>query len=538
MATSGEDDLKFGDEHEDDARQRGLRPWKILIADDEHAVHDVTRLALSDSIIHGRRLHFLHAYSGSEAVDIMRGDPDIALVLMDVVMEDDAAGLDAVETIRDELGNKAVRIVLRTGQPGQAPEHDVVTRYDINDYKEKTELTLTKLYTVVHTSIGHYRELTAMAKNKHGLEKVISASSRIFELKSLQQFARGVLEQLAALLYAGRDSALVRVEGLAATRHDGHGLLLLAGTGHFADCEGRQLGEVASPQVLACIDTALRDRRIVFADSTFVGYFGTTVDVEHVLFLQSESPFGETDLQLIELFCHNVAIAFDNLALHQDTLDAQSDVIMMLTQTIEERSLETRFHTRRVAEYSRLLGGLCGMSERELELLPVAAALHDVGKIAIADSILQKPGLLSDTEREQMQAHADRGRRLLHGQRRPALQAAAVVASQHHEHWDGHGYPQGLQREAIHPYARIVGLADVFDALCSRRCYKEPWPLAKVMEYIQAQRGRQFDPALVDLFVANLDDFLEIRERFDESAIDPARPDPPPREAVAAQSAH
>jgi response regulator RpfG family c-di-GMP phosphodiesterase len=494
----------------------GLPPWRVLIADDEEEVHRVTLLTLANTTVHGRPLEFLHAYSGGEALAVMRDEIDVALVLMDVVMEEEHAGLEAVRAIREELGNTSVRIVLRTGQPGQAPEREVVTRFDINDYKEKTELTAKKLHTLVHTTLSHYRELTALAQNKAGLEKVIAASARIFEQKSLRRFAHGVLEQLAALLYAGRNAALVRADGLAASRMPGDNLRLLAGTGCFADQDGQAVAEIAPPEVMASIELALRERRMVCDGGNFVHWFGTSSNVEHVLFLHASVPIGGTDLRLIELFCRNVAIAFDNLALHQDILDAQSDVIMLLSQTIEERSQETRFHVRRVAEYSRLLGQLYGLGDHELELLPIAAALHDVGKIAIPDSILHKPGQLDGEERRFMETHAERGQRLLAGQKSETLRAAAIIAAQHHEHWDGGGYPGHLSQRGIHLYGRIVGLADVFDALCSRRCYKEPWPLPEVVEYIRVQRGRQFDPELVDLFIGHLDQFVEIQGRFRE----------------------
>src|SRR5690349_21662205 len=194
-------------------------PWKILIVDDDEEVHGVTKLALADFRVHGRPLTFLDAYTGADAVKIMRQEQDVAIILMDVVMENEHAGLDAVEAIRKDLHNSRVRIVLRTGQPGQAPESEVVSRFDINDYKEKTELTTKKLYTVIHTGLSHYRELVALDSNRRGLHKVIDASARIFEQQALERFAEGVLQQLAALLYANSDAVMIRTASVAATRH-------------------------------------------------------------------------------------------------------------------------------------------------------------------------------------------------------------------------------------------------------------------------------------------------------------------------------
>ena len=155
-------------QREPHAAPRGVEPWKILVVDDDEEVHKVTRLALTGFTFKGRPLRFLDASSGREAVELMRSEQDVAIVLMDVVMETEHAGLDAVEAIRKELGNRRVRIVLRTGHAGQVPERDVVTRYDINDYREKAELTVNKLFTVIHTSLSHYHELAGLAANHHG----------------------------------------------------------------------------------------------------------------------------------------------------------------------------------------------------------------------------------------------------------------------------------------------------------------------------------------------------------------------------------
>jgi CheY-like chemotaxis protein len=153
------DELVFAAEDEvTSSPESAVTPWRVLLVDDEEEIHAVTVLALEGVTFADQPLEFLHAYSGAESVQIMRENDDIALILMDVVMETDHAGLDAVRTIRQEIGNRYCRIVLRTGQPGEAPERDIITQYDINDYKEKTELTATKLFTVVHTALASYRD--------------------------------------------------------------------------------------------------------------------------------------------------------------------------------------------------------------------------------------------------------------------------------------------------------------------------------------------------------------------------------------------
>jgi CheY-like chemotaxis protein len=164
--------LTYAEEAGGLAESRAAAPsWKLLIVDDEEGVHVVTKMSLTDFLLDGRPLEFLSAYSGREAVELVQRHPDVALILMDVVMETDSAGLDTVEEIRNRLGNRIVRIVLRTGQAGVAPEREVVDRYDIDDYKEKTEVTARRLYTMVRTQIMSYDALLAAQKRIEYLER-------------------------------------------------------------------------------------------------------------------------------------------------------------------------------------------------------------------------------------------------------------------------------------------------------------------------------------------------------------------------------
>jgi response regulator RpfG family c-di-GMP phosphodiesterase len=498
-----------------------VAPWKVLVVDDDEEIHRVTRLALGSFSVLGRPLHLISAYTGRDAVDIMRREQDVALILLDVVMETEHAGLDAVQAIRHDLGNRFVRIVLRTGQPGQAPEMEVVRKFDINDYKEKTELTTTKLYTVLQTGLALYRELMAMERNRLGLESVIEASATLLNAHSLGQFQRGVLEQLAALLYARRDAFIVGASGVAASLTDGK-LRVSAGTGAYQGTEGTLAEDVLPADALGHVRKAMDSGAFDIGPHHFAAYFATRHGSRYVVYLQSEARFSPADTRLIELFSRNVAVAFDNLSLTQDLLDSQRRLILLLSAGIEERSPDLHNHVKRVSEYSRLLAGLVGLGPDDIEAVRVAAAMHDLGKISIPDAILNKPGALTAEERRQMETHVQRGHRMLEGQRGELMQTADAVVSGHHERWDGSGYPAGLRGAQTHLYARITGLCDVFDALSSRRVYKDVWPVEQVVEYIRAQRGVQFDPQLVDVFLANLPRFLEIRERFPSDGPAPA----------------
>jgi len=185
-------------------------------------------------------------------------------------------------------------------------------------------------------------------------------------------------------------------------------------------------------------------------------------------------------------------------------------LISRLGDAVESRSKESGNHIRRIAEFSKLLAKEYGLDEVECEVIKQASPMHDVGKIATPDQILLKQGKLTDQEMEIMRQHAQVGYDILKGSERPILKAAAIISHQHHEKYNGSGYPRKMVGEEIHVYARIVALADVFDALIHRRCYKGAWPIDDVISLIVSEKGKHFDPKLVDILVNNLDQFIDI----------------------------
>lgn len=202
------------------------------------------------------------------------------------------------------------------------------------------------------------------------------------------------------------------------------------------------------------------------------------------------------------------------LLLQEDIVDTQREVIYKMGEIGETRSKETGNHVKRVAEYSRLLAIKAGMSEEEADLLYAASPMHDIGKVGIPDSILTKPGQLDEGEWEVMRSHCDIGFNILKKSERPILKAAAIISYQHHEKWDGSGYPRRLKEEEIHIFGRITAIADVFDALGTKRVYKEAWGHDEVLEYFRSESGKHFDPTLTKLFLENMSEFLIIRDKF------------------------
>jgi response regulator RpfG family c-di-GMP phosphodiesterase len=335
-------------------------PWKILIVDDDTDIHDITEMALRRLVYENRPLSFINAFTSSEAIDQLEQHPDIAIALLDVVMETDTSGLDLVKTIREDMRNSNIRIVVRTGNPGLAPEESVTLNYDINDYRGKTELTAQSLRTVIITALRSYK-------------------------------------------------ALVTITGLK-----------------------------------------------------------------------------------------------------QEIDDTQRELIYSLGEIAESRCIDNSQHVKRVGYISAFLAKKLGFSLHDIEIMHLAASMHDVGKLAIDEKILNKPGKLTAEEFDQIKTHCRYGNELLKNSQRELLKEAAIIAYEHHENYDGSGYPRGLSGNDIHFTSRIVALVDVFDALATKRVYKEKWPQEEIVEFISSQRGIKFDPRIVDVFLENLDEINEI----------------------------
>ncbi len=502
------------------SNEQGCRPvedtWKIMIIDDEVEVHTVTKLSLKRMIFEGKGFQFVSAYSAAEAKELLKQHDDIAIVLLDVVMETEDAGLTVAHYIRNDLKNKLVRIILRTGHPGQAPEESVIMDYDINDYREKTELTAQKMNTTIITALRSFRDLSIIDTNRKGLQKVIESSATIFEMQSLSKFASGVLTQLVSLMRLHPSSLYCQNSGFTAGKKKKgiNELYILAATGNYTADVGLLLKECVSSKLWNDIETAFKQKQSLYYPDRMVIYCSSKQGAENLIYFEGIKELTAWERDLIELFVINVSIAFDNLYLIGEVTDTQKDIIYILGEVAEARSLETGHHVKRVAEVSRILGNKYGLTREEVENLRIAASIHDLGKLAVADAILNKPDKLTPEEFAAMKYHSEMGYEMLKNSDRDILKAAAVIALQHHEYYNGTGYPQGLKGDQIHIYSRIVALADVFDALGNRRVYKEPWPISEIVQYIREQRDRQFDPILVDIFLENLEEMTKVREMF------------------------
>ena len=494
------------------ALPQSLRSWKVAIIDDERQVHAVTKLVLGNTRIDDIPLEFLSAYSAVDGLRLFQDHPDIALAFIDVVMEQDDAGLNLIHQIRNELQNHTTRIVLRTGQPGSSPEDTVIRTYDINDYKSKTELTDTKLKTCTYSCIRSYRDIITIEASQRGMRKVITASDSVLLSQTLHQFGNAVLEHMIQLL--GIDTT----EMYLVSRHeDLYGdteIRLLAATGAAVELYNRWDTSIIPEEIKKQILQTLERKTSLSGDGIFIGYYNTNPRTESVLYTHFRQPDSDIQEDILKLFAANITLIFQNLAGRETVQETQKELLLILGDAIEQRSKETGAHVRRVSLMCELMALKIGMSHEYAETLRYSSPLHDVGKIGIPESILHKPAKLDPDEWEIMKTHATIGYELLKNSNQIIAKMGARIAYTHHEHWDGNGYPRGLAGEDIPLEGRIVAIIDVIDALGSTRSYKKPWNEADIRTYIRERRGRQFDPKLVDAALDLFTTFKTIRRQL------------------------
>jgi response regulator RpfG family c-di-GMP phosphodiesterase len=484
------------------ATQPLQRPWRVLVVDDDADVHAVTRLALRNLSFRGRELELFSAHSAAEGFRLLQGTADIALVLLDVVMETDDAGLVLARRIREELGNHTVRVVLRTGQPGQAPEQRVIIDYDINDYKAKTELTTQRLFTAVISALRAYETLTILERSRAGLGKILAAVPNLYQAGSLREFASGVLVQVSAVFDVGTD-------GMLCVMASGSGEpAVLAASGEYADLAGQALLPAGHP-LLATFARALREQASQYEPRATVLLLHTQQQQRLCIAVSPPLPIAPEQRDLLELYCQRIAAAFDNQYLFDQLRKTQEATVEVLAEVAEFRNQGALDHACRVRDLSSRIarrmkeraGGDPELTAELVALIGLASMLHDVGMASGFDPQAH-PGELTAELRSAMQGHANTGRMMLEraaGKVGGAsyLAVAAQVAGAHHEWFDGSGYPDGLKGAAIPLCARIVAAADVFDALVSQRHYRGAGSAAGALDYLRAQSARQFDPEVV-----------------------------------------
>lgn len=312
------DELIFLDEDETPETETMSEVWNVLVVDDDEEIHSVTRLALSDLTVSKRKLNFLHAYSGQEALEILAEQgQNIAIILLDVVMETDDAGLVTAKKLREELGLSEPRIILRTGQPGYAPEENVIKEYDINDYKTKTELTRSRLVTTIISSIRSYQQILTINQSRLGLGKIISSASDLLEQHSVCGFCEGVISQISALIGLEANGLVSAKAGAILDKENDDGIYVLGALGDYSEYVNQKLESVSNDKVVLHVTQCLQQQGHIFTDDFYVLYLKSS-NYEAAVCLQTQKAVEDVDKQLLEVFLSSISIGYENVNLiHQ-----------------------------------------------------------------------------------------------------------------------------------------------------------------------------------------------------------------------------
>ncbi|HOQ32414.1 MAG TPA: response regulator [Candidatus Hydrogenedens sp.] len=502
---------------------------KILIVDDELIIRELLFDLLTDE---GFFVEL--ASDGETALKIIRDDSEIAVLFTDIIMPK-MDGIMLIHKAR-ELNPGIVPIIM-TGYATIETARAAV-KEGAYDYVLKP-FNISEIKTVVNNALERNRLIQENARLKE-ITELFKISENISAIRDEEQLFRFILNAALEHTQAKRGSILEVVE-------DGKYLKVVASTGLPSEMNGKTIpvdfktisGMVVKnlePLLIeditqnpnlqnfliglknkSFISVPLQRKKSEFMESHPLAI--NEQDVIAVLNVTDKSDgevFSETDLKVLKIIANHGASAIENARLIHEIESAQREIVFTLGEIVETRSRETGSHVKRVAEYSKLLALKLGLSNKEAEILRLASPLHDVGKVGIPDAILNKPGPLTPSEFDVIKTHTTIGYDMLSKTKGVVLQSAAIIALEHHERFDGNGYPNGKKGKDIHIFGRIVGIADVFDALGVERVYKRAWTLDEIKEYFGEQRGKQFDPDLVDVFFSNIEEVLQIRERFPE----------------------
>lgn len=317
-----DDDIFFLEDDTDappENKASDTEAWNILIIDDDPDVHSATMFALHELKIQDRTLNFLHAYSTAEARKVLLHSHEIAVILLDVVMGDDDAGLQLVSYIRDTLELMEVRIILRTGQAGYAPEMEAIRDYDINDYKSKTELTQAKLFTTVTSAIRSYEQIRTISSSKQGLEFIIKASAKLMGLNDIREFAQNLIHYFNELLGATPKAFVCTSNFTDSPRQRGEeknlGLRVIASTDEYSDWIDRAFVQLADKNLQSIIQTALFERHHFYENKYTVLHFSNLSGASLVLYVDVGIQHQPTLIRLIDMFCSNASVCLDNVVL-------------------------------------------------------------------------------------------------------------------------------------------------------------------------------------------------------------------------------
>ena len=498
--------------------------WDVLVVDDEPNVQEVTALALSRLAFEGvpLRLHF--ASSAEAAIELLHKIPGVSVVLLDVVMEHEASGLELISYVRDRMKNPYVRFILRTGQAGAAPESQIIQNYDIQEYWNKVDLTVKRLRNTVISALRSYVSLVRMERRREISDFILQQSRKlqdesVDETQFVELIAKGIIGVFTNSRYTMPHDAdhTDAFSSLILRGANGGGPLWLIASalGRFEAWAGAPIEALPDEETRAILlDMLAQDEPIMMAQDDvhlrLLLTFTAPGTRQSALYLQA--PANSIDPSyLMTLATHSQAI-FKSKSAHWLTRRSYAKSALRMAGIVETRLGGNEDYLRRMSRQVQLLAQRAGCDAREAHQLSQAAALHDLGNIKLPDAVLIKPGPLTAGEWALVRTHPQLGHDLLAASSLEDLQFGALIALEHHEKWDGSGYPHGKRGLDISLGARITSIIDVHDRMTSDRPYRKALSTAEALEFLRAKAGADFDPDLVAMFFEIYDEIAAAKD--------------------------
>ena len=499
--------------------------WKILIVDNDAEVHDATTLVLADFVFENKPIEFIHAYSRTEAHEYFKQHANIALAIIGVAMEENNSGLELVEEVRMGLNNHYTRIILRTDQPSTVTHSQVIKAYDIDGYNEKTDTSNQNIHTLTYSALRAYRDICAIHQHKKALNKIVDSFSKTLRFTKKSDFTYSTIDEIFNLFSAvkstffySQPSPTTQPQDKRHTQPKKHFQTLVC-NGDLTQYNNVNSLSCLPVRILAKAETVLNTQRSQYFRKSYGYYFSTKNAYEHVVFIDFYNDPNHDEKQLLDVFLNNVSTAFENITAKEEIINGQNEILYFLMDAVETGRIASHTHAKQVVLYAEKFAQLYGLPESDISLLKHATPLHDIGMSIIPNSLVNDEKKLSSDDKKIIQQHCEYGHVVLCKSSNIILQTAANIALQHHEHWDGLGYPYGLKNKEISLFSRIVNLADTFDALTCSRSYRSAWPKEDIRQHFISNTGKQFDPALSKLLLDNFEDFFSLASTENEHFI-------------------
>lgn len=487
-----------------------MNKYKILIADNEIEMHKITFNLMQDYKFEKFDLEFLHAFNRPQAIDLLLKNPDIVMAIVNEKMDTPIDGIAISRYIREEMKNNSMKIVLRTRESSYYSIDSFICQYNIGDCKTMNELRGNRLYRLVVSSVNQYIQLASLQGTRVELQKIMQASSNMHEYTSSSEFLEGFLLQISSLIDCEHKNSLV-VKWKKETPY-----LVVAALGKYKEAIGKNIEDV---EFTHNKETSIKrymlqnqNQSIQFSDNYFLATYKSSIGELYGIYYEHKKNSYNKDL--LKVFMRNSSVLLDKFLINTKIFEEQREMIISLGEFVEKRDTWISNHVLRVSKLSRVLANKLYVDEDEITKIELASSIHDVGKLVVPDNILNKPGKLDLDEFEIIKRHTTTGFHLFEALDSSFLEIIKNIIRSHHEWWNGSGYPDNLSGERIPLEARLVAIIDVFDALTSVRPYKEAWTIERAAEYIEKQRGVQFDPRIVDLFMDSLDEIIEVLKEY------------------------